>query len=236
MPLRGNAIVHLSQAIAKVAAWQTPMRLNDTTRVSFQRLASFSPPEDAARYRALLSGNGADAAQEYLAVNIPAMYSMLRTSLSPNIVQGGYRYNVIPSQAEATFDVRMLPDEDKAWLMERVREVIADPQVQVVDSGRDSRPAARPSRIDTEAFKAIEAANRRIYYTNTLPVMLPAATDMAFVRAKGAECYGVGPLTDREDVAKGFGPHSDQERLLETSLHDFVRFQWDVVSNLAGAR
>jgi acetylornithine deacetylase/succinyl-diaminopimelate desuccinylase-like protein len=38
---------------------------------------------------------------------------MLRTSVSPNILQGGYRSNVIPSEAKATLDVRMVPDEDK---------------------------------------------------------------------------------------------------------------------------
>ena len=233
VPLRGNAIAHLSQAIAKVSAWRTPMRLNETTRAFFERIATLSSAEETARYRALLSGNGADAAQEYLAVNVPSLYSTLRTSISPNMIQGGYRLNVIPSQAEATLDVRMLPDEDRAKFIEQMRQVIDDPQVQVVDSGRAARPAAKPSRLGTDVFKAIEAANQKIYNTVTLPSMLTGATDMAFVRAKGADCYGIGPLTDREDGPKGFGAHSDQERILEKSLHDFVRFNWEVVTTVA---
>jgi hypothetical protein len=60
------------------------------------------------------------------------------------------------------------------------------------------------------------------------------ATDMAFLRAKGMQCYGIGPAIDMEDGPRGFGAHSDQERILEVELHRFVRFQWDAVLALAG--
>jgi acetylornithine deacetylase/succinyl-diaminopimelate desuccinylase-like protein len=66
--------------------------------------------------------------------------------------------------------------------------------------------------------------------------MLTGATDMAFVRSKGVQCYGIGPAIDSEDSAKGFGAHSDQERILEAELHRFVRFQYDVVMDVARAR
>jgi len=64
--------------------------------------------------------------------------------------------------------------------------------------------------------------------------MSTGATDMAYLRAKGMQCYGIGPSTDVEDGPKGFGAHSDQERLLESELHRFVRFMWDVTVALAG--
>ena len=66
--------------------------------------------------------------------------------------------------------------------------------------------------------------------------MSTGATDMAYLRAKGVECYGVGPMTDSEDGPKGFGAHSDQERIMEESLHKFVRFHLDIVVNLAKAQ
>ncbi len=232
VPLRSNALVHLSQAVAKVAAWQTPMRLNETTQTFFKRLAEISPPEDAARYQALLNGKNTDAVQEYLAVNEPRYYSTLRTSISPNIIKGGYR-NVIPSEAEATLDIRALPDEDMPQLLEAMRRVINDPQVEIVNPNAATRPPGRPSGLTTEAFKVVEAAVKRTYNTITLPTMLTGATDMAFLRARGMECYGIGPMIDSEDGPKGFGAHSDQERILEESLHKFVRFQLDIVSTLA---
>jgi hypothetical protein len=66
--------------------------------------------------------------------------------------------------------------------------------------------------------------------------MSTGATDMAYLREKGIQCYGVGPAIDVEDGDKGFGAHSDQERILEAELHRFVRFFWDVVLEIAAAR
>ena len=69
-----------------------------------------------------------------------------------------------------------------------------------------------------------------------LPTMGTGATDMSNIRAKGIQCYGIGPALDTEDAPKGFGAHSDQERILESELHRFVRFQYDVVVELARTR
>ena len=66
--------------------------------------------------------------------------------------------------------------------------------------------------------------------------MSTGATDMAYLRAKGIQAYGMGPATDIEDGPKGFGAHSDQERILESELHRFVRFKWDIVHELARAK
>jgi acetylornithine deacetylase/succinyl-diaminopimelate desuccinylase-like protein len=236
VPLRTNAVVHLSQAIAKLSAWSTPMRLNDTTRAYFERLAAISSAEEADRYRNLANPETTAAIQEHFAVNEPRHHSMLRTSISPNIIKGGYQVNVIPSEAEATLDVRALPDENLETLLAEIRKVINDPAVTVARNERNTRPGARPSRIDAEAFHVLEAAVKQHYNAVTLPTMSTGATDMAYLRSKGVECYGVGPLTDSEDGPKGFGAHSDQERILEESLHKFVRFHWDIVINLAKAR
>ncbi len=233
VPLQDNAIVHLSQAISKIAAWQTPMRLNETTRAFFTRLASVSAPADAARYLAVVNGKDADKAQEYFAAKEPRMHSTLRTSISPNIFKGGYLSNVIPSEAEATLDVRALPDEDMSALLAEMKRVINDSQIEIVANTKNLRPSARPSRLESDAFKTTETAVKKIYNTVTIPTMPTGATDMAFLRAKGVECYGIGPMTDIEDGPKGFGAHSDQERILEESLHKFVQFNWEVITNLA---
>ena len=233
VPLKTNAIVHLAQAVVNVSSWVPPMRLNETTKAFFNRLADISDPVKAARYKALFNESTNAAAQEYLAVNEPRLYSALHTSISPNIIKGGYQTNVIPSEAEATLDIRALPDENMPAFLDALRKVINDPQVEIIKTGFGNRPPGKPSSITTEAFTAIEAANKRIYNAVTLPTMLTGATDMAFLRAKGIACYGIGPMTDSEDGPKGFGAHSDQERILEEALHKFLRFQWDLITNLA---
>jgi acetylornithine deacetylase/succinyl-diaminopimelate desuccinylase-like protein len=196
-------------------------------------MATLSPPDQAARFNGLFDPAKAPTVREYLAKHDPGNYSMLHTSISPNIISGGYQVNVIPSQAEATLDIRALPDEDMPAFYDLMRKVIDDPSVAVVPNTRNARPGSAPSRIDTEIYRAIEAANRKVYQVPTIPQMSTGATDMAFPRAKGMQCYGVGPASDMEDLAKGFGAHSDQERLLEDSLYKFLEFQWDFLERVA---
>jgi acetylornithine deacetylase/succinyl-diaminopimelate desuccinylase-like protein len=122
----------------------------------------------------------------------------------------------------------------------QLKNVINDPSVDAVFNGWPPTTTGKPrnggeSRIDSEAFKVAEAAIAKHYQATTLPTMSTGASDMAFLRAKGMQCYGVGPATDTEDGPKGFGAHSDEERILEAELHRFVRFHWDIVMNMAGA-
>jgi acetylornithine deacetylase/succinyl-diaminopimelate desuccinylase-like protein len=238
VPLRSNSVVRMSQAIAKISAWKTPIKLNETTRTYFTRLATMVGPDSAQRYRDIIGTDAAKqaAADEYFFVNEPAHASVIRTSISPNIVQGGYRVNVIPSETKATLDVRMVPGEDTAAFLREVQRVIGDPAVTASYTARDVRPETPSATLNTEAFRALEAAAKTHYNVTVLPTMLTGATDMAYVRAKGTQCYGIGPAFDVEDGPKGFGAHSDQERILESELHRFVRFQWDVVNDLARSR
>jgi len=234
-PLRANAVVHLARAVDKIASWEPPTRFNDTTRNYFEKLANLSSPDDAAMYKGLFDPQKAPAIHEYLARNDPATYSLLHTSISPNIMQAGFQVNVIPSEAEATLDIRALPDEDVPAFYELMRKVINDPAVEIVPDMHNQRPGAAPSRIDSEAFHAIEAAYRKVYGVATLPIMQTGATDMAFLRAKGVQCYGIGAMTDDEDAPKGFGAHSDQERILEEAVYKHVQFFWEAVDSIAAA-
>jgi len=235
VPLADNAVVRLSAAIATVGAWKPPIRLNDTTREYFRRLAEISLPAAAARYRSVLdpAPKSASDAVDYFAQHEPRHASMLRSSTSPTMIQGGYRLNVIPSEARATLDVRLLPDEDPALFLDAVRKAVNDPAVKVAYGARDIRPGAPSARLDTEAFKVLQSVAQRHYDTIVLPTMSTGATDMSYLRAKGVQCYGIGAATDVEDGPKGFGAHSDQERILEEELHRFVRFNWDIVKDLA---
>lgn len=237
IPLQSNSIVRLSAAVAKIADWQAPIRLNETTAAYFERLATLSSPENAARYRAVLKPDSPQgkAAFEYFLEHEPRHASVLHTSLSPNMFNGGYRVNVIPSEATATVDTRVVPDEDPDWLLNEVRKVVNDPAVEVGWAPRNVRPAGT-SRLNNEAFQTVEAMFKKHYNTVVLPTMSTGATDMAYLRAKGIQCYGVGVAIDEEDGPLGYGIHSDQERIVESELYRFVRFHIDTVESLARAK
>jgi acetylornithine deacetylase/succinyl-diaminopimelate desuccinylase-like protein len=235
-PVPDNAVVRIANAVAKVGAWQPPMRLNDTTRTYFERLAMVSPPDAAARYRHIVNPSRSEEIQQYFWLHEPAHHSMLRTSIAPTIIEAGFRTNVIPSEAEAYLDVRALPDENMNQFAEHIRGVINDPKVEVRLPQRSTRPAASPSRLDTEMFQALERAQRRLYPgAITLPTMLTGATDMAQLRARGVQSYGIGPIVDLADGGLG-GAHSDNERLAVTSMENLVQFLWAVILEVAAAK
>jgi acetylornithine deacetylase/succinyl-diaminopimelate desuccinylase-like protein len=235
VPLQTNSVTRLAKAIAAIADWRTPIRLNETTAAYFERLASISPADAAERYLNVLDPSRASDSDEYFLANEPRHASMLRSSLSPNIFDAGYRINVIPSEARASVDFRALPDESIPEFLDEIRRIVDDPAVEVSLGARNTRPRGQAS-LDTVAFTAIEAGIREHYGVISLPTMSTGATDMAYLRNRGIQCYGIGPAIDREDAALGFGAHSDQERILISELHRFVRFNWDVVIELAAAQ
>ncbi len=231
-PRVDNAVVHLAGAVAKLGAWQTPTRLNDTTRTYFEKLATVSAPADAARYNGLSRADRSAAIQQYLAVNEPFHYSMLRTSVVPTIIKGGFRTNVIPSEAEATVDVRALPDENIPQFFAEMKKVINDPAVKIEETTFGARPPTPPSRLDSEMYLALERSAKRVYpYAVVMPMMQTGATDMAYLRAKGVQSYGIGPGATEQDYLN-FGAHSDVERLQESALYSFVEFTWNAVTDV----
>ena len=235
VPLQTNSVTRLAKAVAAIADWRTPIRLNETTAAYFERLASISPADAAQRYLNVLDPGRASESDEYFLSNEPRHASMLRSSLSPNIFDAGYRINVIPSESRASVDFRALPDESIAEFLDEIRRVVNDPAVEVSLGQRNSRPRGQSS-LNTVAFAAIEANIMAHYGVVALPTMSTGATDMAYLRNKGIQCYGIGPAIDREDAALGYGAHSDQERILISELHRFVRFNWDLVMDLAATQ
>ncbi len=234
MPRLDNAITHLAAAVAKIGQWQPPVRLNETTRLFFERLADISPAPEAALYRALLDPARRAAAEETIRRTHILYNSMVRTSITPTIIRGGFRSNVIPAEAEATLDVRALPDENMEELVATLRQLINDPAVEVIPPPDGGRPAAPPSRVETEMFQALERAQRRVFpRAVTLPVMLTGATDSAQLRAKGVQAYGLGSVVSDRDRAT---VHGNDERISIAGLGRFVEFLYWAVVDVAGAR
>jgi acetylornithine deacetylase/succinyl-diaminopimelate desuccinylase-like protein len=232
VPRLDNALIHLGAALEKVGRWQTPRRLNPTTQAYFEALAKISRPERASIYNALLDPKSAAGAQAFLREHQQSEYSMLRTSVVPTMVKGGIGANVIPSEAEATLDIRALPGEDIEKFYAEMAKVIGDPAVTIVPIP-PSRPPSPASRLDTEMYRVMEKAAKAIYPdAAVLPSMSTGASDQAQLRAKGMDSYGVGPASTESD-AQDYPAHGDVERLQESSLYPFVQYVWNVVTGIA---
>jgi acetylornithine deacetylase/succinyl-diaminopimelate desuccinylase-like protein len=235
-PRLDNPIVMLAEAVTKAGNWQTPVRLNDTTRAYFDRMAALSAGETAFRYDNVDNPEALPDIDAWFRANDPQHYSTLRTSVVPTVVDGGFRMNVIPSEATATLDIRMLPDENAEEFYRELAKVIDNPAIEIVPA-KVYRPVGAPSAIDNEMFQTIERVATRLYPdSTTLPVMSTGATDMAQVRAKGTQSYGIGPARTLEETNSRFGAHSDDERISEEALIDMVRFLWNIVVEIGATK
>ena len=234
VPMPESAVLKIANALVKIGAWVPEMRLSDTTRIYFERLAEIAPPESAARYRAILDPAKRGEVERYFARNEPGHNSVIRTTLSPTFLKAGFRSNVIPSEAEATIDIRTLPDEDMVQFRKRLEEVIGDPSIEIKPlpgAGPDKAPA---SKLDTEMWAALERTQKRLYpEAILLPTMMTGASDKSPLLSKGVQAYGIGPLKLMKDTGLA---HSDNERILEKSLHDYVRFMWYAVQEISATK
>ena len=230
-PRVDNAIAHLAAAVDKVARWEAPMRLNETTRRFFQQMAKISPPDKAQLYAHVDD----PAAQQKLHQTEPAYYSMLRTSLVPTIIKGGFRSNVIPAEAEARFDVRALPDENMDALKADLTRLLNDPAITFVDAENvNQRPATPPSGLDTDAFHALEHAQQKVFPgVPTIPIMQVGATDSAQLRAKGVQAYDLGTVMSSDDRNR---IHGNDERIQIAGFGKFVQFLYTATVEIAGAK
>jgi acetylornithine deacetylase/succinyl-diaminopimelate desuccinylase-like protein len=158
---------------------------------------------------------------------------MLRTSITPTIIQGGFRNNVIPAEAEATLDIRALPDENLDAFFAELRRVVDDPAVEVVALPR-YRPIPPIAPIGSEMFRALEKAQSVVFPgVITLPEMGTGSTDSAQLLSKGVQTYGVGAPGTAEDAE---GAHGNDERVSVEGLGQYVEFLYHAVVEVAGAR
>jgi len=230
-PLPDNPIVHLAAAVAKFGNWQYPMRLSETTREYFRRMAEVVEPERADLYRNLENPSRTAEVQEKLRLTDFTANSMLRTSISPTIIEGGFRSNVIPAEASVRLDIRALPEDDPSWLVSEMARIIDDPAVEIIPPGT-GRPVSPPMPMDSDLFRALEKAQASVFPVGlVVPTMVTGATDSAQLRAKGVKAYGIGSVTDE---ATGSRAHGNDERTPVEGVGLFLRFLYRAVTEVGG--
>jgi acetylornithine deacetylase/succinyl-diaminopimelate desuccinylase-like protein len=215
VPLPNNALAALARAAARAHEWKAPAKLNETTRLYFARLATIENDTVVRRAMQQVSAPRATAAQINAAADVlsrdPLYNAVLRTGQSLTLLSGGIRSNVIPSEGRATFNVRVLPNDDVREIVREMQRAGAESQVTFRLVGTP-QPAPLPSPVTSDLFRSMEAAARVMEpRTTVIPFMSTGATDGAMLRAKGIPTYGILPLPlPLEDELR---MHGDNERV-----------------------
>lgn len=234
VPRPENALVRLAAAIEKIAAYEPPAQLTTLTRRYFERLETIEDDDTARSMRALEAPQRLELAAGRLSNQSPVWSAMLHDSVTPTELRAGIRPSVVPSEAQATLNIRLLPGNSIDPLIAHLQEAVNDPQIRfTVAPGRGI--AAPASSTESELFQTIERlAPQHFPGAIAVPLLSTAATDSSELRLRNVQALGLlpFPLTEADELRA----HGDDERLPLASFHTGVEFLYRIVYEFTAAQ
>lgn len=238
VPLPENALAALARAVSRVHDWKAPVKLNEITRIYFQRLATIEKNAEMKRAMQQVSNASAthpqiDAAAAILSRE-PLHNAVLRTGHSLTLIDGGIRTNVIPSEGTATFNTRVLPNDDVREIVAAMNRVAEEPNVKFAISG-EPKQSPPVSPVTTTLYQSMErAAQAMAPSAVVIPFMSTGGTDGAALRARGIPTYGILPMPlVMEDELR---MHGDNERVPLDALGWAAEFLYRALAGVAGVQ
>jgi acetylornithine deacetylase/succinyl-diaminopimelate desuccinylase-like protein len=204
-PPARTAVTKLVQALDKLAAHRAPIRIIDPVAGYYRALAKMN---NGPREWLDLATSLKDPAYARNFTQVPSQNASVRDTLTPTVLSGSEKTNVIPMIAHAEVDCRLLPGSDAKAFVRTVRKIIADDSVKV-DVVLNFPPASSPSR--SELMTAIQTLARKYDKADVVPTMLAGFTDSHYFREKKITSYGFVPLETPQGESRGV--HGINERI-----------------------
>lgn len=230
VPTVDNALARLAGAVDRLSRHRFPVVLNPVTKGFLEAQAKTAEPPVAAAIRAVLTapaGRDRDEAGSALARVAPEIGAMVRDTVTPTMLKAGYKSNVIPADATATFNARLLPGHTAAGMIATIRTVVGDPKIEFAFEPPTRKPVgAMP--VDTDLFRAAVAAAPGV---RVIPYMAAWTTDSQDLRARGTIVYGIDAPMTEEDLTH---VHGEDERVPLAGLDWYAVYLRDIVVKTAG--
>ncbi len=223
-PFEPSAIQKLMMALNKIQAYKTDIVLTPGVEKYFQDLSKIQlGPRKLQFLKIRESLKDPAFAQEIL--KDPAFNAVLRNTVAvTSLSTSSAKVNIIPAEASATLDCRLLPGENSAQFVAKLQELVKGTNIEIhpIVLGESSS-----SPIDTELFRAI-AKVASSYDKGALVTtpLLPSSTDSTYFRKLGITCYGFEPFKLTEEQELG---HAHNERISVSSFLGGVRRMYDLV-------
>jgi acetylornithine deacetylase/succinyl-diaminopimelate desuccinylase-like protein len=234
MPLPDNPIASLGAAIARIAAYEAPVQLTPESRRFFATLATTSTGDTARWFRQLVSGTPAEVRNaDTLISRDPLLHAIMRNTIAPTIIAGGFRSNVIPGSAEATLNLRLIPGTDPRAMVTLIEQLINDPRVKVKLASATPPPVIPASPMETELYQALARESKAQWPTaEVTPYLFQAGTDAAAWRTRGVPVYGIYPFPITNDELRRM--HGNDERVSVASLQQGTEMIYRTLLSVAG--
>jgi len=230
VPPRHSAVTRIVSALAKLIDYNNtaPVDVLPVVGRYFAKLAAIDQlPPAAAKLRQALRKNP-DFASRFLSV--PFQSALVRNTITPTVVNAGYKTNVIPATASADLDCRLLPNVSPKDFIRIVHEVIADNGVKVEST------LSFPSVSSPEHSPLMEAitllAHRMDKGAVVAPMMTSGFNDCHYFREHGLVAYGFVPIPLRADEPHGV--HGANEHLAIADLRAGIQRMFVLLQILGG--
>ena len=226
VPVKDNAITHLSNALVKIGAFDFPVHLNDITREYFRRSASLVDPTIGWAMTAIAENETDVAAAAALAAD-PRYNSTMRSTCVATTIEGGHAKNALPQRAKANVNCRILPDAETKDIIATITKVIGDPKV-VVTIGNAARNS--PATVASPALmRELDRITQEMWPgVGVIPTMSTGATDGSYLRNVGIPTFGVSGQFYGDSNAHGMNEHIPQR-----AFYDANEFMYRLVKSLA---
>jgi len=213
-----TAVTRLVRAVNKLQRLQTPIRVVRPVEEYFDALSAFEREPMRSRL-AHLSKSLEDPTFLTEFTRNPRQNALVRNTITPTVLSGSPKTNVIPSEASAQLDCRLLPGEKPSEFLAMLRDVIGDDSIEV-----DTLLSFPASASDADS--AFMAAVRKMLAADVgripvVPSVIPGFTDSHYFREHGIASYGFVPIVLSEADEKGV--HGVDERISVENLQAGVR-------------
>jgi acetylornithine deacetylase/succinyl-diaminopimelate desuccinylase-like protein len=227
LPVRDNTIYTLARGLDRLSRYDFPVRLTQTTRAFFARLAQQIGGQVGSDLRGVSLPSPDPEAVERVSTE-PMYNSSMRTTCVATVLQAGKVENALPQRAQATIQCRLLPGDTPEQVRDTLVRVLADSQIRITPQGE--RQPAPESPLSPEVMSAVERVTRSMWPgVIVLPVMDPWSSDSRHFRLAGFPVYGIsGVFYDIDDVRA----HGKDERISVQSFYEGVEFMYRLMKEL----
>jgi acetylornithine deacetylase/succinyl-diaminopimelate desuccinylase-like protein len=230
-PNADSAPNRLVRALNRIIAYRTPLRVLPVVDEFLRDMAPSEPSQRAAFYRNAQKAIEDKRFQEIVESD-ESLNFLLRDTISLTMLGGSGQTNVIPPEAWANLDVRILPGGDPKAVQAALQKVVNDPNVTVEALNREFQ-VANYSGTDNALYAAIREVSAKYFPgTPVVPHITSGYTENQRYRPLGINSYGFNPYTATDE--EGNTEHGNDERIRVEEVRRGHRVLFDVVTRVAG--
>ena len=209
MPVRGGAMAKLSHFLSKLDENPMPIHITPPARMMFDAMASAVGGVNGAIIKQLTNPSLANGVLNLLGDRARIFNPLLRNTVSPTILHGSSKVNVIPSEVSVELDGRLLPGFGPGDMVRELKHIVGNEvEIEVLkfDPG--------PSQPDMRLFDMFARILREADPNGTpIPLLLSGVTDGRFFSRLGIQTYGFLPMTLPSDFNFTATIHAADERI-----------------------